>query len=522
MGSQRIIIAVDFDAFYCGVEEHFDPSLVDTPFIVYQKNCVATLSYSARKLGLKKLSTVTEVHKKYPDIRAINGESLARYREQGKALWKYIKSLLPGAPVERLGLEEMWIDVTDIVTLNLESLIEADVLFRGLSEEVEDGLDQGWRLKLSAEVPIGEFDPEFDPESESFGEEQSNDFLCEDFFFQTPAKVFPSNHGCEMPKFLQTESNNAEDFYLDLKLYIASHIAKEVMTKVYMCMGYSCSMGVATNKALAKMAGSFNKPAGLTVLTSSGVQEFMNSCHVKKIPWFGSKSRWAVINAMKYDSKEELKVSTVLDYFKDDERSFLRLFPPSQGETLWDLLHGIDNSPVKTTTEMQTQISIENTFKTVNTLALAELALKPIVESLVSQITTDLIELDTKSWIGYPTTIRLSARFALSVDTLKGRVSHSQSLTSFAPFYKLCEMQTEHERTLLANNLRQSLVIPMLRKLCFNNNLSPSAPHIHFQMLNVAVTGITQTKPVLSAFSPSSQRSASKRSLDHYFSRTKS
>lgn len=530
MGRRRVILAIDFDAFYCGVEEKRDPSLVDTPFIVYQKNCIATLSYAARNLGLKKLGFVTEAVRKYPDIKLINGESLAPYREQGKALWQYVKTLVPGATIERLGLEEMWIDVTDIVNQNLEKLVESDVLFRDVDAGVEDGLDQGWHLDLTtaggALVEHFDFNPEADidnHDNSTYEEQSSTGFLCEDFFFQSPATIFPSSHGSEMPSFLQTDNPDPEEFYMDFKLYIASHIAREIMLKVSLCMGFSCSIGIATNKTLAKMVGSINKPRGLTLLVSSATQEFMNSCHVKKIPWFGTRARSLLRLGMPQgdQSDDDLKVSTVLARFDGDGKEFKRLFPPPQGEKLWELLHGIDENPVKETTAVQTQVSIENTYKTVTTFALAEAALLPIVESLLTQLTQDMIEPDTNSWVAYPTVIRIGARFATSLETLKGRVSHSQTLTTFAPFYKLCEMHTEGERNKLARSIHQLVVVPMLRQLLINNSFSPSAPHIHFQLLNVTVTGMSNMKPKLSYALKHSAPNPHviRKNLDHYFSK---
>ena len=73
------------DAFYCAVEQHYDATLTDdTAFLVYQKNCITTLSYAARNLGLKKLGTVSDAVKTFPGIRFVNGDSLAKYRSEGK------------------------------------------------------------------------------------------------------------------------------------------------------------------------------------------------------------------------------------------------------------------------------------------------------------------------------------------------------------------------------------------------------------------------------------------------------
>lgn len=504
---KRIILAIDFDAFYCGVEEKRDPTLVGVPFIVYQKDCIATLSYAARSLGLKKLGSVAAAVRAHPYLRLVNGESLAPYREQGKRLWEFVRSVLPDCAIERLGLEEMWIDVTELVDSNLNMLIEADVLFRGLGEEVADGLDQGIQLNLTmsatgaptlseAEEPY-EFHCKDSEESARLPMKSS--FLCEDFFFQTPAHVFPVEHGVAMPAFLQTESTDPTEFYLDFKLYIASHIARELMLRISLGLGYSCSIGVATNKTLAKMVGSIHKPGGLTVLVSSAQREFMTTCHVRKVPYFGTKSRHILQNAIGFDSVTDgdLLVGAVLARY--DQPQFVKLYPLGQGDRLWALLNGIDDAPVRETNRVQKQVSIEDTYKTLTSISLAERALQPLIESLLRQLKVDMIDSDC-IWLGFPTVLRLTVRVATSPSDLQNRVSHSHTLTSFAPFYNLPNLDTDRDITKLAESIRYSLLVPMLHKLCLNNGFSiPNTGPIYFQLLNVAVTGIVPHRPVITS-----------------------
>ena len=502
---KRIILAVDFDAFYCAVEEKRDPTLVGAPFIVYQKDCIATLSYPARELGLHKLGSVAAAVRAHPHVRLVNGESLAPYREQGKRLWTFVRAALPGCTIERLGLEEMWIDVTALVESNLAALIEADVLFKGLSEEVTDGLDQGVRLSLAtaAAAPEATTGPgEFgysDGEESSAAAPLETSFLCEDFFFQTPAHVFPTSHGATMPAFLQTESPNPEEFYLDFKLYIASHIARELMLRISLGLGYSCSMGVATNKTLAKMVGSLHKPGGLTVLISSAAREFMGVCHVHKVPYFGAKSRHTLQDAMGHDSARDgdLRVESVWQRY--DRRQFSELYPPGQGDKLWALLQGEDDTPVRKTGRVQKQVSIEDTYKELTSIPLAEQALQPLLESLLRQLRVDMIG-DDGAWLGFPTVLRLAVRVSTGPSTVSNRVSHSHTLTSFAPFYTLPELETSRDLAVLAERMRYSLVVPMLHKLCVGQGfrLTGTGP-IYFQLLNVAATGVVVRKPVITS-----------------------
>jgi DNA polymerase iota len=530
---KRIILAIDFDAFYCGVEEKRDPTLVGIPFIVYQKDCIATLSYSARALGLHKLGSVAAAVRAHPHVRLVNGESLAPYREQGKRLWTFVRAVLPGCTVERLGLEEMWVDVTALVESNLAALIETDVLFKGLSEEVADGLDQGVRLSLTtaaapeATTGLEEFNYTESEESSAAAPLETS-FLCEDFFFQTPAHVFPARHGTTMPAFLQTESTDPEEFYLDFKLYIASHIARELMLRISLGLGYSCSVGVATNKTLAKMVGSLHKPGGLTVLISSAVREFMAACHVRKVPYFGAKSRHTLQDAMGHDSARDgdLRVESVLSRYERSQ--FVKLYPPGQGDKLWALLQGEDDAPVLETGHVQKQVSIENTYKEVTSIPKAEQALQPLLESLLRQLRVDMIG-DDGAWLSFPTVLRLSVRVATGPSTLSNRVSHSHTLTSFAPFYLLPELETSSELAKLAEKMRYSLVVPMLHKLCVSHGFRLTDPGpIYFQMLNVAATGVVARKPVITSAAvkpapigpvrPAKPARQSKK-LDFYFTR---
>lgn len=55
LGHSRTIVHIDADCFYAQVEMLRDPSLVDKPLGIQQKNIVVTCNYKAREFGVRKL-----------------------------------------------------------------------------------------------------------------------------------------------------------------------------------------------------------------------------------------------------------------------------------------------------------------------------------------------------------------------------------------------------------------------------------------------------------------------------------
>ncbi len=105
---QRLIIAIDLDAFYLSVERLRDPSLHGVPVGVVQKSLLATTSYEARALGVGKLISIKRALEICPTLRLVNGEDLTPYRAYSKRVRDLVNGLLlPEHGVEKLGLDEV-------------------------------------------------------------------------------------------------------------------------------------------------------------------------------------------------------------------------------------------------------------------------------------------------------------------------------------------------------------------------------------------------------------------------------
>ncbi|CAK7232688.1 hypothetical protein SEUCBS140593_008345 [Sporothrix eucalyptigena] len=122
----RIILHFDYDCFYAQVVQNRAPggALVGRSVGVTQKSILATCNYEARRRGVRKLMRITEARRICPDIVLVDGEDLSPFRDVSKQLYRLVRDAVgPGAPVERLGLDEVFVDATALVDANLERLL---------------------------------------------------------------------------------------------------------------------------------------------------------------------------------------------------------------------------------------------------------------------------------------------------------------------------------------------------------------------------------------------------------------
>ncbi|XP_062933118.1 DNA polymerase iota isoform X1 [Cynocephalus volans] len=118
--SSRVIVHLDLDCFYAQVEMISNPELKDKPLGVQQKYLVVTCNYEARKLGVKKLMNVRDAKEKCPQLVLVNGEDLTRYREMSYKVTELLEEFSP--VVERLGFDENFVDLTEVVEKRLPQL----------------------------------------------------------------------------------------------------------------------------------------------------------------------------------------------------------------------------------------------------------------------------------------------------------------------------------------------------------------------------------------------------------------
>lgn len=226
----RAIIHLDVDCFYAQVEMVRHPEFKGKPLGVQQKNIVVTSNYAARQYGIKKLMLVEEALTLCPGLVLVRGEDLTNYRKASAEISEILLSYTP--LVERLGLDESFIDVSAIV--------------------------DRWS---SCHNPEGVTD-------ENAGEKNVERY----------GKVFGATEeecpcGCH------------------LRLRIAMKIAAEMRERILKHVGLTCSAGIAHNKLLAKLASSLHKPNDQTLVYPWAAAALLSRIgSVAKIPGIGAKT----------------------------------------------------------------------------------------------------------------------------------------------------------------------------------------------------------------------------------------
>lgn len=102
----------------------------------------------------------------------------------------------------------------------------------------------------------------------------------------------------ESSKFVSTDSSFSNDSVdLLLRLRLGSHLAGHLRQQLEEQQGYTCTVGIGTNKLNSKLVGNLNKPNGQTTLVPpynpeprdgrSNVIDFIGGHDIGKIPGIG-------------------------------------------------------------------------------------------------------------------------------------------------------------------------------------------------------------------------------------------
>lgn len=66
-----------------------------------------TCNYEARRRGIGKLQRISEARQTCPDVVVVLGENLTRFRDASKELFLYLRGVVWGNRVEKLGFDEV-------------------------------------------------------------------------------------------------------------------------------------------------------------------------------------------------------------------------------------------------------------------------------------------------------------------------------------------------------------------------------------------------------------------------------
>jgi DNA polymerase-4 len=123
---------------------------------------------------------------------------------------------------------------------------------------------------------------------------------------------------------------------VDKLLGLPRDIGLEVKRRIRETTSLTCSIGIAPNKFLAKVASDLDKPDGLTIIPPAKVPQFIQRLPIEKVPGVGKKALQTLY---------KMRVLTLGDIRKLGERALLEK-TGKFGERLLKLSMGIDETPV--------------------------------------------------------------------------------------------------------------------------------------------------------------------------------
>lgn len=128
-------------------------------------------------------------------------------------------------------------------------------------------------------------------------------------------------------------------------------IARDIKTEIRSHTGLTASVGIASNKFLAKLASDLEKPDGFVTVPDEGIREFLSPLPIRRLWGVGPRTAGRL---------QKLGLRTVGQVGAMPRTELVRHLG-SHGEHLWDLAQGQDSRPVSARGEPRS-ISSETTF----------------------------------------------------------------------------------------------------------------------------------------------------------------
>jgi DNA polymerase-4 len=188
-------------------------------------------------------------------------------------------------------------------------------------------------------------------------------------------------------------------------------LARLIQKAIFDATGLTCSVGVAPNKLLAKMASEFNKPKGISIVLASDLEQHIWPLACRKINGIGPKA----------DEKlQALGIKTIGELAAKELPWLMQHFGKATGAWMFEASHGRDDRELSMNSE-PASISRETTFDRDLHAVRDKAELGAVFTRLCEQVAADL---QRKGYLGK--TIGIKLRY----DDFKG-VTRDQTLDRY-------------------------------------------------------------------------------------------
>ena len=341
---KRCILHIDLDCYYCQVEQNRLAIPPSQPLAVRQWEDLIAVNYAARAFGVKRMDSFAEAKQKCPNLRVVHvatyqeGEIKPRYYDEDKD-----GEHPPSRAIHKASLESYRRESLRIFEI-LEEMCDVcekgglDEAFLDVTQRVDDLLEQQEELDITEYV------------------------LC----------------AGNIVGQLNVSRENITPH--DLRLIVASYFAHDIRKRLKVELNYTCSIGVAHNKTLAKLGSALRKPDQQTVILASGVAEFIKNVPFRKIRWLGGKLGAHVV--------EDYQIETAGDLWPYSQGVLCQKYGPETGIWLWNICRGMDDAPVVARSKSKSLMAYKS-FAPVNTMEKIEKFLGVLAGELSQRLRED-------------------------------------------------------------------------------------------------------------------------------------
>ncbi|KAI5064226.1 hypothetical protein GOP47_0020896 [Adiantum capillus-veneris] len=169
--------------------------------------------------------------------------------------------------------------------------------------------------------------------------------------------------------------SNSSDYYL----MVGSQLVSEIRAAIEGETGFRCSSGIATNKMLAKLVSSANKPNQQTCILESAVNGFLTPLCVRKLPGIGHQTESLL---------KDMGITTVADLQLSTFQQLSTKFGNRLGTILFDSCRGVDESAVQDKGPLKS-LSVEDSFQPCTSFKQAEGIIRGLAPDLIARLDED-------------------------------------------------------------------------------------------------------------------------------------
>ena len=231
-----MIIHLDADAFFASVAQAINPRLKGKPVISGAERGIATsISYEARKFGVKRGMRTSEIKKICPQCIIANSD-YALYDIFSQKMFRILRSFTP--EVDEYSIDEAFADLAGLTP---------------------------WKQNIHEAKYVN-------------------------FYSATCANKFMDNSN-----FFALGGLPHTEWYRGNKNWHVSDseyliLGQAIKQKIESSLGITISIGISLTKSLAKLASNFQKPSGLTIINKASINNFLEKIPVRDIWGIGPQT----------------------------------------------------------------------------------------------------------------------------------------------------------------------------------------------------------------------------------------